>query len=260
MSDAASPIQLDLPDAGVRLRVKLPAGWIWEPTSKPARASRDGAVTRRFAARSDGGNVRIYIGATHLPLPAGLMPAVVYWCSLYGLDVPDAATQWGAREAFFTRASAGPGYICMVWFRVADCVIEVRIEAATGALCEASAEWLLRDFECEPIQSAIEGAPGREPWWIRVQKLREAGSIEEALAVAERDGDRAEALLVQAELHAERMHRAQAEGQVEIAREAWRKATGCVHAYAASATSGGEGAARSVERDRLLARLGGEPT
>lgn len=98
-----------------------------------------------------------------------------------------------------------------------------------------------------------------EPWWARVKKLRELGKIEEAITVAERDGDRAEALLVQADLHIERMRLAQAAGQLQVMREAWQKASACAHAYAASATSGGEGAARSDARDRLLARLGPEP-
>jgi hypothetical protein len=98
-----------------------------------------------------------------------------------------------------------------------------------------------------------------EPWWVRVKKLRVQGKLDEAIDVAERDGDRAEVLLVQADLHIERMHLAQAEGRLGVAREAWQKASACAHAYAASATSGGEGVARSAERDRLLARLGPEP-
>lgn len=98
-----------------------------------------------------------------------------------------------------------------------------------------------------------------EPWWVRVKKLRELGKLEEAISVAERDGDRDEVLLVQADLHIERMQRAQAAGQLDVAREAWRRASNCAYSYASTATSGGEGAARSIERDRVLARLGPEP-
>jgi hypothetical protein len=259
-ADDESAVRLELADARVRLHVTLPTGWVWQLVPKPARVARDGAVPGRLEARSDADDARLYIGASYLPLASGLAPAVVYWCSLYGLDMPDTPTRWRSHEAFTADSTASARHTRMIWFRFADSVIELRIEAATQAACEGVSEWLRQNLECEGIGCAHESAPECDPWWVRVKKLREAGMLDEALAVAERDGDRAEALLVQAELHADRMHRAQAAGQLDIAREAWRKANGCAYAYAASATSGGEGAACSAERDRLLVRLGAEPT
>jgi hypothetical protein len=85
------------------------------------------------------------------------------------------------------------------------------------------------------------------------------GQLDEAIAVAERDGDRAEVLLMIAELHAERMRRALDGNEIELARDAWQKAEANARHYAATATSGGEGTARSVERDEFLAELGPEP-
>ncbi len=148
--------------------------------------------------------------------------------------------------------------MCLIWLGIADSAIELRIQTEDLGARDELIDWLRQHLECEPIE--IVDTAAAEPWWTRVAKLRERGLLEEAIAVVKRDGDRAEALLVGADLHAERMHRAQAAGEVQVAREAWRSASACAHAYAASATSGGEGAARSIERDRLLARLGPEPT
>lgn len=259
LADTRSPIDLELIDARVRLRLKLPAGWSWQRVPAPSRIDREGKVTPRLEARCDAGGAELWVGASYLPSPSGLTAAVVYWCPLYGLNVPESATQWGSHEAFVSYSpSDTTPQVCFIWLKVADSVIELRIQAETTTACDALFDWLRINLECESLEVAEPVAS--EPWWMRVKRLRELGRIDEAISVAERDGDRAEALLVQADLHIERMHRAQAAGQSEIMREAWQCASACAHAYAASATSGGEGAARSVERDQLLARLGPEPT
>jgi hypothetical protein len=136
---------------------------------------------------------------------------------------------------------------------------------------ESATESAIESFDRKPdgagISVKVDPAAGRleppahepESWWSRAKALRDEGRLDEAIAVVERDGDRAEALLVQADLHMDRLRRARAEREIDVARDAWKKAASCARAYAASATSGGEGAARSIERDRILAELGPAP-
>lgn len=260
VADTHSPISLDLTDARLHLSLKLPAGWSWQLAPGLSRADRQlGKVAPRLTARSDATGVELQVGASHMPLPQGLVPAVVYWCSLYELDVPESPAQWGPHDAFISYSAPGTTpHVCMILMKVADSVIELRIEAEATVARDELIDWLQRHLEFKPLAVAEAVAP--EPWWARVKRLREVGKLEEAIRVAERDGDRAEVLLVQADLHIERMRLAQAAGDIRTAREAWQSASKCAHAYAASATSGGEGLARSQDRDRLLAQLGPEPT
>lgn len=257
-SNTHARIDLRLTDARARLRLELPPGWSWQLVPAPSRADPEGKVTPRLVARRDAGGLELKVGASYLPLPSGLAHAAAYWCLLYELDVPKQSTLWEPREAFIGySSSATKSAVCMIWVKAANSVIELRIEADATASRDELIEWLRQHLECEPI--AVDEPSAPEPWWTRVKKLRERGLLDEAVSVAERDGDRAEALLVQAELHVERMRRAEAAGQSDIAREAWHRASACACTYAASATSGGEGAARSLERDRVLAQLGPEP-
>lgn len=258
VADTTSPISLELDDARVHLRLTLPVGWSWHRVPAPSGVDREGKVTPRLKARCDAGGVELQVGASYLPLPMGLTSAVVYWCSLYEFDVPESQVRWGPHEAFISYSSTDTtSHVCLIWVKVADSVIELRVTAETATSRDELIDWLQRHLEWEPL--AVAEPAASEPWWARVKKLRELGRLEEAIGVAARDGDRAAALLVQADLHLERMRLAQAAGQLQVVREAWQSASACAHAYASSATSGGEGAARSVERDRLLAQLGPEP-
>ena len=58
-----------------------------------------------------------------------------------------------------------------------------------------------------------------------------------------------------AQLHRERMLRLQEAGDLAGARAAFEKASDWICSYAGFATSGGEGAALSLERDEFLASL-----
>jgi hypothetical protein len=103
--------------------------------------------------------------------------------------------------------------------------------------------------------------PGAGPpaWWIAAQALEEEGRIEEAVALVDRECRFQGTLITQAELWQRTMSRRLAAGDREGARQAWSKSRDFAYSYAASATSGGEGAALSGERDAFLSQLGPEP-
>ncbi|HEX5817317.1 MAG TPA: hypothetical protein VFY20_00465 [Gemmatimonadales bacterium] len=96
-------------------------------------------------------------------------------------------------------------------------------------------------------------------WWQRARALEALGRLEEAEAAITDAVPHIGAPASVATLHAERMRRLQAAGDVEGAREARRRAEQWITYYASLATSGGEGLALSRERDAFLAALGREP-
>ncbi|HTL25910.1 MAG TPA: hypothetical protein VL280_04800 [Burkholderiales bacterium] len=100
---------------------------------------------------------------------------------------------------------------------------------------------------------------GPPAWWAQAQALEADGRIEEAVALVGRECQFQGALITQAELWQRTMSRCLAAGDREGARQAWSKSRDFAYGYAASATSGGEGAALSLERDAFLAQLGPEP-
>ena len=100
---------------------------------------------------------------------------------------------------------------------------------------------------------------GPPAWWAQAQALEADGRIEEAVALVGRECPFQGALITQAELWQRTMSRCLAAGDREGARQAWSKSRGFAYGYAASATSGGEGVALSLERDAFLAQLGPEP-
>ena len=103
---------------------------------------------------------------------------------------------------------------------------------------------------------ALTGPPA---WWTAAEALEAEGRTDEAVALVDRECKFQGALLSQAELWARAMRRALEAGDRSAARTAWEKSSNLAYAYAASATSGGEGTALSKERDAFLARLGPEP-
>ena len=105
----------------------------------------------------------------------------------------------------------------------------------------------------------VEPPSGPPAWWIDAQALEEKGKIEDAVALVGQECQYQGALISQAELWQRTMARRLAAGDLKGAREAWGKSRDFAYGYAASATSGGEGAALSLERDRFLAQLGPEP-
>lgn len=93
------------------------------------------------------------------------------------------------------------------------------------------------------------------PWWRAAKALEAAGKLKEMedtirnaiphLAFAE----------IIARLYLERMVRLQEQGDSAGAAAAYQESSSWIAFYAAQATSGGEGAALSLERDRFLTEL-----
>lgn len=97
--------------------------------------------------------------------------------------------------------------------------------------------------------------PDGPPWWKRAKALDLADKIAEAEAVIQAAIPHLAFAAATAQLHRERMLRLQEAGDLDGARTAFEKASDWIRAYAGFATSGGEGAALSLERDEFLANL-----
>lgn len=265
----ADCVDLKLVDALVSIRFDIPVGWRTERESLPDHAPPcppDGSLWPRLTAISEDGHIRLRLAVAPMQLPVGLVPAVVYWAQRYQLDaVPENEEPWDGFPALWGWSTMGEGadlrIVGAVWMQVDGSVVELLLDGPVADRDRLSAVWdlLRRSLRCRPHERVQPPAHEPESWWSRVKALRDEGRLDEAIALVERDGDRAEALLVQADLHAERLRQARAEHRIDAARDAWQKAASCARAYAASATSGGEGAARSLERDRILADLGPAP-
>jgi len=110
----------------------------------------------------------------------------------------------------------------------------------------------------EPDKGPMPGADDGPPWWKAARALEAAGHLEEA-ELAIRSAVQHQGALIQiAELYRLRRIRLLDAGDAQGARLARDKAVDWAQAYAGSATSGGEGAALSVERDAFIASLGPE--
>lgn len=107
-----------------------------------------------------------------------------------------------------------------------------------------------------PQPAAAVAVPSPADPWQAACALEQAGRLQDAEQALLRGIDHQGALLTVAELHLVRHRRLLDAGDTEGAAQAAEAATRWAHAYAASATSGGEGLALSRERDAFLARLG----
>ena len=103
------------------------------------------------------------------------------------------------------------------------------------------------------------GASHQPEWWRQAQALELEGRLEEAERAITEAVDHVGAYASVAELYAQRMRRLAAAGDEAGALAAGDKAEEWIRAYAGSATSGGEGAALSLERDEFLAEIGRPP-
>lgn len=104
---------------------------------------------------------------------------------------------------------------------------------------------------------AIPAAAGETgpDWWMAALLLERANRLQEAEACITGAVDHIGAAIQVAELYRHRMLRLLREGDSAGAEAARDQAARWAHHYAACATSGGEGAALSRERDAFLARL-----
>lgn len=101
-------------------------------------------------------------------------------------------------------------------------------------------------------------------WWREALKLQETGRLEEAEQMIRKAVQHIGAAASIAEMYAQRMRAFQRAGDEPRAAEAFKKAVDWMATYAGWATSGGEGAALSEERDRfheaLVREFGYDPT
>lgn len=136
-----------------------------------------------------------------------------------------------------------------------DELLVARITCKPDDLTRAGncAELLLRD-------AVFLDAPGAEPvWWTEAQRLEQAGHIEAAEQLLRQSIDHLGCYSQIAHLHELRGHRLAEAGDHDGAKAAYEASGEWMDAMAGGATSGGEGAALSLQRDQHRARLGLQP-
>ena len=92
-------------------------------------------------------------------------------------------------------------------------------------------------------------------WWLRAKALELDGKLEEAERAIKDAVPHLGFASQTAQLYLERMLRMQEEGDAAGAAAAYQKSSDWIYNYASFATSGGEGAALSWERDQFLKEL-----
>lgn len=95
----------------------------------------------------------------------------------------------------------------------------------------------------------------RQPWQVEVDRLVKLGKLEEAETLLRKSIDHLGVYSSIAHLWEQECARLAEAGDIDGARKAARRAADNLYSYAAGATSGGEGAALSHERDQRLAAL-----
>ncbi|MFN0182423.1 MAG: hypothetical protein ACKVQR_01265 [Aquabacterium sp.] len=138
--------------------------------------------------------------------------------------------------------------------------IRARVTAPPGQISKATdlGEALLYGvrFQGEDAPAPADVDDNRPAWARRAQALEAQGRLDEA-EQAMRDGcDQIGVLMSIAVMYRERMVRLAAAGDVAGATDARARAVSWAQAYAGCATSGGEGAALSRERDTFVGGLG----
>lgn len=115
-----------------------------------------------------------------------------------------------------------------------------------------------------PAQRQASTAESGPDWWSEAQELERLGRDEEAEQLIMRSVPHIGSAASIAEMYAQRMRTFQSAGDEVNAITAFKKAVDWMANYASWATSGGEGAALSYERDRfreaLVREFGYDPT
>lgn len=96
-------------------------------------------------------------------------------------------------------------------------------------------------------------------WWIRAKQLEADDRLPEAEALLRTSINHLGFAIQTARLYAERFERLQNAGDLTGARDAHAQAIDWAYNYASYATSGGEGAALSYQRDKFIKELGPAP-
>ena len=150
-------------------------------------------------------------------------------------------------QTYLTRASHREGLALV-------CRVTADRENMTRAM--NTAEVILRSLQ-GPLPPDPEFA-GRPEWWRMAVIHEREDRLDDAEQAILRAVDHIGAYSSVANLYEERYARLARAGRHDAAMESRERAIHWLHMYAGSATSGGEGAALSLERDQRIAALGGE--
>lgn len=96
---------------------------------------------------------------------------------------------------------------------------------------------------------------GKPEWWIKARKLEAEDKLEAAEAMIKNAVPNLYFAEVTADLYRLRMLRMMQKRDKAAAREAFRQSKNFIFFLASMATSGGEGAALSADRDRFMKQL-----
>lgn len=150
-------------------------------------------------------------------------------------------------QTYLTRASHREGLALV-------CRVTADSENMTRAM--NTAEVILSSLQ-GPLPPDPEFA-GQPEWWRTAVIHEREDRLDDAEQAILRAVDHIGAYSSVANLYEERSARLARAGRHDAAVEARERAIHWLHMYASSATSGGEGAALSLERDQRIAELGGE--
>ena len=136
-------------------------------------------------------------------------------------------------------------------------VLRARVTAAPESAAAAAnlGELILESAVFGSFAVTTQASDHGPDWWMAALLMERADRLAEAEQCITDAVDHIGAALQVAELYRQRMLRLQDSGQPGEALKAREAAIRWAHRYAASATSGGEGAALSRERDAFIAQL-----
>jgi hypothetical protein len=136
-------------------------------------------------------------------------------------------------------------------------VLRARVTAtpATATAAANMGELILGSAVFGSFAATTQASDHGPDWWMAALLMERAGRLAEAEQCITDAIDHIGAAIQVAELYRQRMLRLQNEGQPGEALKAREAAIRWAHHYAACATSGGEGAALSRERDAFIAQL-----
>lgn len=136
-------------------------------------------------------------------------------------------------------------------------MLRARVTATPGRMVDAAnlAELILHSAAFAPPESDR----SLPEWWHKALALEAQNRLQEAERVIAESVPHIAFAIATADMYRLRMIRLRAQHDAAGAAHAWKEAANWARTYASMATSGGEGAALSRERDEFLKELGPDP-